>query len=99
MEPLYPGIRDVLKQLQVVDLERELFDFVADHWGIRSNRNARVLAMKLLGTLNTKPAKAALDAIYLFMRHRCVTGEELDLISTLADKVSDADGGASGIPH
>ena len=92
MEPLYRGLKDVFEQLQVADLERELFDFVADNWGVRSNRNGRVLAFKLLGTLQTDPAKAALQAIYELVRYRGVAGEELDLIRSVAGKSTVADG-------
>lgn len=92
MEPLYQGINEVLKQMQAADLERELFDFFADSWGIRSNRNGRVLAVKLLGTLNTDPAKAALQAIYELVKHGEIAGDELDLIRALAEKGKVADG-------
>jgi hypothetical protein len=84
--PLCQGIIDVIEQLQVADIERELFDFVADNWGIWSNRNGRVLAVRLLGTLNTRPAKAALEAIYEFVRHGDVSDEELHLIRSVAGK-------------
>jgi len=84
MEPLYQGIKEVFEQLKVVDLERELFDFVADNWGIRSNRNGRVLAVKLLAALNTKQAKAALNAVYELVRFGGVDDEELELIRVIS---------------
>jgi hypothetical protein len=97
MEPLYPGIKDLFEQLQVTDLERELFDFVADNWGVRSNRNGRVLAVRLLGTLHTEPAQAALQAIYELVRYGGVAGDELELVRSIAkkDKATDASSSVS----
>ncbi len=80
MEPLYQGIKEVFKLLEVADLERELFDFVADNWGIRNNRNGRILAVKLLAALNTNQAKAALHAVYELVRFGGIDEEELELI-------------------
>ncbi len=89
MEPLYQGIRDVINQLQIDEPERELFEFVADNWGIWSNRNGRLLAIKLLDTLNTEPSKAALETIYKFVQqHGDVVGEELAFIRAAAGKNS-----------
>jgi hypothetical protein len=99
MEPLYQGLRDVFEQLQVADLERELFDFVADNWGVRSNRNGRVLAVKLLGAMNTAPAKAALQAIYELVRYGGIAEEELDLIRSVAGKGKAADGTGSSMSN
>ncbi len=86
MEPLYEGIKDLIEQLQVADFERELFDFVADNWGVRSSRNGRMLAAKLLATLNTDRAKAALQALYRLVRNAGLAAEELDLILSVAKK-------------
>jgi hypothetical protein len=95
MEPLYPGIQDLFEQLQVTDLERELFDFVADNWGVRSNRNGRVLAVRLLGTLHTDAANAALQAIYELVRFGGIDSDELDLIRSTTEKGKVADGTGS----
>jgi hypothetical protein len=86
MEPLYKGIKELFDQLQVADLERALFDFVADNWGVRSNRNGRVLAVKLLGTLDTDAAEAALQAVYELVRYGGIDGDELGLMRSLAEK-------------
>ncbi|MCP3870397.1 MAG: hypothetical protein GY703_20360 [Gammaproteobacteria bacterium] len=84
MPLMYQGIINVLENLSVTDRERVLFEFYADHWGIRSNRNGRLLAVRLLDQMGTKSASAALRELLRYARHRVTDPEELNIIQRAA---------------
>ena len=85
---LYPGLGEVLGRLQVRGKEKILFEFFADNWGIRDNRNGRLLAIGLLEQLGTDAAGAALWELFRYARHRTSDPEELTLIQDAARRVS-----------
>jgi len=85
MKPLYPGLLTVLDRLEVQNLERHLFEFFADNWGIRGNRDGRTLAVKLLEARHTDPARIAIKAIYDLVQYRGIDPEELALIREAGD--------------
>jgi hypothetical protein len=80
MDPMFGGVGLVLERLQVPDIERQLYDFFVDNRGVRGDRNARVLAVRLLEALATERAKAALKAINELVRNQGITADELDLV-------------------
>lgn len=96
LAPLYKGLRSVFEQLQVYNLELELFDFVADNWGIRSNPRGRILAVELLATLGSESARAALQAIYDLVKSGDIAEDELELIRSAVDRAGTAD--SHGLP-
>ena len=85
---LYPGLREVLERLQVPGKEKILFEFFADNWGIRDNRNGRLLAIGLLEQLGTDAAGAALWELLRYARNRTTDPEELALIQGAAHRAS-----------
>jgi hypothetical protein len=87
MKPMFRGIAVALEQLQVQEIERHLFDFFADNWGVRDDRDGRLLAVRLLEALATERAKAALKAIIELVRNQRIAADELDLIRTAAVSV------------
>ena len=87
MESMFRGVGMVLERLQVREPERYLFDFFAENWGVRGNRRARLLAVRLLEALGTEPARAALSAIFDLVRHQGIAAEELELIRGAAANV------------
>lgn len=80
MEPLFPGLVDVLKQLDLEGQEQVIFEFYADHWGVHGNWQGRLLAVKLLQTLATSRAASALNAIFDYVKNRDMEAEEIDVI-------------------
>lgn len=88
MDPMFPGIALVLERLQVQEPERHLFDFFADNWGVRSNRNGRILAVRLLEALGTQGALAALHAISALVENQPISPEEGDLIRAASATLS-----------
>jgi len=85
MEPMFRGVGLALERLQVREPERHLFEYFADHWGIRGSRNGRLLAVRLLEALATERARAALQAILELVRHQGIAPDELDLIRQAVD--------------
>ncbi len=85
---LYPGLGEVLERLQVRRKEKILFEFFADNWGIRDNRNGRLLAIGLLEQLGTDAAGAALWELLRYARNRTSDPEELALIQGAAQRIS-----------
>lgn len=90
MDPMFPGVALVLERLGISEPERHLFDFFADNWGMRSNRNGRVLAVKLLESMSTERALAALESIRALVEHQSIAPEELDLIRAATAKLTEA---------
>jgi hypothetical protein len=82
--PLYQGLKVVLERLGVRDSEQILFDFYADHWGVRSNRDARLLAIRTLDALGTEAARSALCDLLAYARNRVLDPDELDLLQSVA---------------
>ena len=87
MDPLFPGLAKVLEQMDIAEKERILFDFYADNWGIRNNRNGRLLAVKLLEALGTRKAIFFLQAVSGYVENQVVAPEELELIRGTIDRV------------
>ncbi|MCU7931892.1 MAG: hypothetical protein KZQ90_13910 [Candidatus Thiodiazotropha sp. (ex Codakia rugifera)] len=87
MEPLYPGLKDVMERLPLQDKERVLFEFYADNWGVRNNRNGRLLTVKILQALSTEKAFFTLTAISKYVKNQAVLPEELAVIQTAADTI------------
>jgi len=85
---LYPGLGEILERLQVRGREKILFEFFADNWGIRDNRNGRLLAIGLLEQLGTDAAGAALWELLRYARNRTSDPEELALIQGAAQRIS-----------
>lgn len=84
MEPLYGGLVEILDRLEVEDRERVLFEFYADHWGVRDNRNGRLLAVRTLEALGTDTSRSALYEILNYVRNRGLDTGELALIRSAA---------------
>jgi hypothetical protein len=82
--PLYTGLKIVVARLGVRDSEQILFDFYADHWGVRSNRDARLLAIRTLDALGTDAARSALCDLLAYARNRVLDPDELDLLQSVA---------------
>lgn len=80
MKPMFRGVGLVLERLQVSDVERQLYDFFADNWGFRGERNGRLLAVMLFEALATARAKVALEEIDALVRNEGIEADELDLI-------------------
>ena len=99
LEPMFRGVGLVLERLQVREPERHLFDFFADNWGVRGNRNGRLLAVSLLEALATERASAALRAIFDLVRRQGIAADELDLIRRAAAKVEANSGLAEHRPR
>lgn len=98
---LYPGLGQILERLQVRGKEKVLFEFFADNWGIRDNRNGRLLAIGLLEQLGTDAAGAALWELHRYARNRTSDAGELTLIQDAARRVSPALGrdGERNVPE
>ncbi len=77
MPALYKGLVEILDRLQVKDRERVLFEFYADHWGVRDNRNGRLLAVNTLHALATDASRSALGEILSYVRNRGVPPDEI----------------------
>ncbi len=88
MPALYEGLVQILDRLQVKDPERVLFEFYADHWGVRDNRNGRLLAVNTLHALATDASRAALGEILNYVRNR---GIEPDEIARIREVTGDAE--------
>ncbi len=84
MGPLYGGLVEILDRLKVEDAERVLFEFYADHWGVRDNRNGRLLAVRTLEALDTDASRATLREILSYVRNRGLSPEELALTEVAA---------------
>jgi len=89
MEPLFPGLKEVLERLRIADKERILFDFYADNWGVWNNPDGRLLAVKIMEALGTKNALFALEAISDYVKNQAVPPEDLKLIQRAIDRVGD----------
>jgi hypothetical protein len=93
MEPLFHGLKGVLERLQIANQERIIFDFYADNWGLRDNRQGRLLAVKMLEALATEKARFALDEILALVRNQRIQPKERELIHrairTVAQKLSE----------
>ncbi|MCU7803835.1 MAG: hypothetical protein KZQ96_11605 [Candidatus Thiodiazotropha sp. (ex Lucinoma borealis)] len=89
MEPLYAGLKEVLERLPLADIERVLFDFYADNWGVRNNWNGRLLTVKMLQALSTEKALFTLAAISKYVKNQAVLPEELAVIQAAADTVGE----------
>lgn len=77
MAPLYEGLVETLSRIGVEDQERILFEFYADHWGIRNNEKGRLLAVRTLEALGTDSALSALREILSYVRYRAIGPDEL----------------------
>ncbi|MCP4408178.1 MAG: hypothetical protein GY807_10540 [Gammaproteobacteria bacterium] len=80
MNPLFHGLKEVLERLQIEDQERIIFDFYADNWGLRNNRQGRLLAVKTLEALATAKARRALHEILVLVKNQEVEPQERLLI-------------------
>ncbi|MCU7946217.1 MAG: hypothetical protein KZQ72_06175 [Candidatus Thiodiazotropha sp. (ex Cardiolucina cf. quadrata)] len=87
MEPLYAGLKEVMERLPLPDKERILFDFYADNWGVRNNRNGRLLTVKILQALSTEKALFTLTAISKYVKNQAVSPEELAVIQAAVDAI------------
>jgi len=87
MEPLFPGLKEVLERLRIANKERILFDFYADNWGVWNNPDGRLLVVKIMEALGTNKALFALKAISDYVKNQAVPQEELELIQTAIDRV------------
>jgi hypothetical protein len=84
MEPLYGGLIEILDRLGVDNKERILFEYYADHWGVRDDKNGRLLAVRTLEALGTGASRSALREILAYVRNRGLEPGELALIQTAA---------------
>lgn len=84
MEPLYRGLVEIMERLGVEDRERILFEYYADHSGVRDNRKGRLLAIRTLEALGTDSARSALREILNYTRNRGLPPHELALIRAAA---------------
>jgi hypothetical protein len=93
MEPLYHGLKEAFEKLQIANQERIIFDFYADNWGLRDNRQGRLLAVKILEALATENARFILDEILALVRNQGIQPKERELIHgaicTVAQKLSE----------
>ncbi|MEL0585942.1 MAG: hypothetical protein AAES65_13805 [Candidatus Thiodiazotropha sp. (ex. Lucinoma kazani)] len=87
MEPLYAGLKDVMERLPLRDKERVLFDFYADNWGVRNNRNGRLLTVKILQALSTEKALFTLTAISKYVKNQAVSPDELAVIQAAVETI------------
>lgn len=100
MLPLYGGLVEVLERLRVPDKESILFESYADHWGVRDNRNGRLLAVRTLEALGTDVSRSALREILIYVRNRGLEPEELSLIQAATGEVGQTVGrGVRGAHH
>lgn len=99
MAPLYGGLIEILNRLQVAGRERILFEFYADHWGVRGNINARLLAIRILEALNTDASRSALREILTYVRHGWLESGELAMVQATVARVERAagEGGGKGV--
>ena len=88
MEPLYHGLKEALERLQIANQERIIFDFYADNWGLRDNRQGRLLAVKILEALATQKARFALHEILTLVRNQGIQPKERELIRKAIRTVS-----------
>jgi hypothetical protein len=88
--PLYKGLKVVVERLGVRDSEQILFDFYADHWGVRSNRDARLIAIRTLDAMDTEAARSALCDLLAYARNRVLDPDELDLLQSVAQPAGTA---------
>jgi len=84
MEPLYGGLVEILDRLGIDNKERVLFEYYADHWGVRDDKNGRLLAVRTLEALGTDASRSALREILTYVRNRVLEPGELALIQTAA---------------
>jgi hypothetical protein len=89
MDPMFRDLVRLLERLQVQEPERQLFEFFADNWGLRGNRNGRLLAVRLLEALGTERARTALQAIFELVRNQGIASDELERIRTALAAVQD----------
>ena len=90
MAPLYGGLVEILNRLGVAGKERILFEFYADNWGVRENKNGRLLAVRTLEALETDASGSALGEILNYVRHRGLAPEELALVKEAVGRVEHA---------
>lgn len=88
MEPLFPGLGDVLKLLDLEGLEHVIFEFYADNWGVHGSWQGRLLAVKMLETLATGRAAAALSMLYDYVKNRDIDAEEMATIHRAINRLS-----------
>jgi len=98
MAPLYRGLVETLSRMGVEDQERILFEFYADHWGIRDNRKGRLLAVRTLEALGTESALSALREILSYVRYRALDPDELARIQGAAAVIDEQRGEGAGAP-
>jgi hypothetical protein len=77
MQPLYHGLKEVLRRLQIPDQERIFFEYYADNCGVGDNRLGRLLAVKMLEAMATRKARIALLEIYKLSKNQDIQPEEL----------------------
>jgi hypothetical protein len=88
---LYEGLVEILGRLQVKDRERVLFEFYADHWGVRDNRNGRLLAVNTLHALATDASRSALGEILSYVRNRNIPPDEIAWIRKITGNPAQPD--------
>jgi len=84
LAPLYQGLKEILERLGVRQTERILFEYYAEHWGVRNNPGARLLAVRTLDALGTGAARTALRELLGYARVRVLDARELYLLSAAA---------------
>jgi hypothetical protein len=96
MTPLYGGLLEILRRMGVEEQERILFEFYADHWGIRDNQKGRLLAVRTLEAMGTDASRAALGEILNYVRFRGLSPDELALTRAAAGAVESGTGVSPG---
>lgn len=89
MQPLFPGLADVLQRLHIPNQEKILYDFYADNFGVLDNRHGRLLAISMLQALGTEKAQSALNSMYDYSKNREIQPSELRHIQKAIQAASD----------
>ena len=76
MEPMFEGLAEVLVRSRIASMERILFDFYADNWGIRNNRHGRMISVKILKAAGTEKALFTLELISDYVRNHAIPPDE-----------------------
>jgi len=86
LQPLYPGLVQILERLDVDHQDELLFEFYADHWGIRDNPSGRRMVVSILQALDTDSSRAILHEMLPYVRNRGVAPVELAQIEAALDR-------------
>lgn len=80
---LFSGLRQLLERLGLAGHEQALFEFFADHWGVRDNWHGRLVVIRLLEAQGTEGARLVMSTIHDYVQNREIPAHEMALIRSV----------------